>query len=409
MPSNWRSATWGELASLEYGKAIRGYKNAVGPYRVYGTNGPIGWHHESLYSGPSVIVGRKGAYRGVHYAPGPFYAIDTAFYLKPKVEFDMRWAYYQLLTQDINGMDSGSAIPSTSRDEFYQLPVLVPPIAEQREIAAVLGSLDSRIELLLETSKSLEAISTNIFKSWFIDFDPVRAKAEGRDPEGMSADIATLFPSEFVDSELGPIPKGWTIACLKDQVTVERGLSYKGNGLCGPGEGIPMHNLNSIYEGGGYKYEGLKYYRGDYKTRHLVCAGDLVVTNTEQGHEHRLIGFPGVVPGRFPQGLYSHHLYKVVPVSAATVGREYIYHLLQAPAVRDQVIGCANGSTVNMLKIEGLQIPMFVCPTEEIAWVFEGISSDIRKKVECNYDQAEALIGLRDTLLPRLLSGNMSV
>ena len=102
---------WGELATLEYGKSLRGYVSTDGRYRVYGTNGPIGWHSEPLCPHASVIIGRKGAYRGVHYSPDPFFVIDTAFYLKPKVGLDTRWAYYQLLTQDINGMDSGSAIP----------------------------------------------------------------------------------------------------------------------------------------------------------------------------------------------------------------------------------------------------------------------------------------------------------
>lgn len=324
-----------------------------------------------------------------------------------------RWLSFCLrspFSQRQLGLSANTTVQTTiNLKDLRQLPIPMPPSSERDAITEILSALEDRIDCLNDEMMSLESIASAIFKSWFIDFDPVRAKAEGREPEGMSADTAALFPGEFVDSELGPIPKGWTVACLKDHVAVDRGLSYKGNGLCGPGEGIPMHNLNSIYEGGGYKYEGIKYYRGDYKERHLVGAGDLIVTNTEQGHEHRLIGFPGVVPSRFTRGLYSHHLYKVVPRSGMTVGREFIYHLLRDPAVRDQVIGCANGSTVNMLKIEGLQIPRFVCPTEESSRVFEGISSEIRRKVECNFGQSEALMGLRDTLLPRLLSGILSV
>src|SRR5688572_2514157 len=122
--AEWQKKKWGDLATLEYGKALTDYRQDLGKYRVYGTNGPIGWTNSYLYDKSSVIVGRKGAYRGIHFAKEPFFVIDTAFYLKPKQEFDMRWAYYQLLTQDINGMDSGSAIPSTSRDEFYGLSLL---------------------------------------------------------------------------------------------------------------------------------------------------------------------------------------------------------------------------------------------------------------------------------------------
>ena len=143
----WRQTTWGELATLKYGKALRDYKNGSGDNRVFGTNGPIGYTSSEPHSkGPGVIVGRKGAYRGVHYANGPFSVIDTAFWLSPTEQIDLRWAYYELLTHDINSMDSGSAIPSTSRESFYQMPVALPPIEEQRGIAATLGALDDKIE-----------------------------------------------------------------------------------------------------------------------------------------------------------------------------------------------------------------------------------------------------------------------
>lgn len=143
----WRHCDWGDIAELRYGKALRDYQRDSGPTQVFGTNGPIGWtdtppHHD----GPGVVVGRKGAYRGIHYARGPFAVIDTAFWLLPRHELDLRWAYYELLTHDINGMDSGSAIPSTSREAFYAMPVAVPSIDEQRAIAATLGALDDKID-----------------------------------------------------------------------------------------------------------------------------------------------------------------------------------------------------------------------------------------------------------------------
>ena len=186
----WQERRWGDLATLEYGRALRGYDTPEGMFRVFGTNGPIGWHDEALYAHPGVIVGRKGAYRGIHYSAEPFFVIDTAFYLKPKVEMDVRWAYYELLTQDINLMDSGSAIPSTSREEFYSLPVSVPPPSEQRAIAHVLGTLDDKIELNRRMNETLEAMARALFKSWFIDFDPVRAKAALRNHSPLEGESA---------------------------------------------------------------------------------------------------------------------------------------------------------------------------------------------------------------------------
>jgi type I restriction enzyme S subunit len=87
MAGEWRECVWGDLATLEYGKGLRGYDSGKGPYLVFGTNGPIGWHDEALCTHPTVIIGRKGAYRGVHFSAGPCFVIDTAFYLEPISEF----------------------------------------------------------------------------------------------------------------------------------------------------------------------------------------------------------------------------------------------------------------------------------------------------------------------------------
>lgn len=169
MHNNWKQTTWGELATLEYGKGLTSYDSAKGDYPVYGTNGLIGWYSKPLFDKAGVIIGRKGAYRGVHYSKIPFFVIDTAFYLKPKTEVDLRWAYYQLLTLDINSMDSGSAIPSTSRPDFYALPVLFPPLPEQRAIAEVLGALDDKIELNRRMNRTLESLAQAVYRHWFVD------------------------------------------------------------------------------------------------------------------------------------------------------------------------------------------------------------------------------------------------
>jgi len=139
VPAGWNLKRWGEIATLEYGKSIRDYRESSGKYRVWGTNGPIGYHEEALCNSAGVVIGRKGAYRGVHYSPEPFFVIDTAFYLKPKAALDLKWAYYELLRFDINSMDSGSAIPSTSRDDFYGIPVIVPPLEIQAAFGKIVG------------------------------------------------------------------------------------------------------------------------------------------------------------------------------------------------------------------------------------------------------------------------------
>jgi type I restriction enzyme S subunit len=157
-PRGWRRCKWGDLISLEYGKSLSNYAENNEAFPVFGTNGKIGTCSQALCNYPSIVVGRKGAYRGVHFSSTPFFVIDTAFYVKPKEQIELRWAYYELLRHDINGMDSGSAIPSTSREDFYSLPVLAPPIELQRSFVMLLNPFWTRQEKNAEESSTLSAL-----------------------------------------------------------------------------------------------------------------------------------------------------------------------------------------------------------------------------------------------------------
>lgn len=320
--------------------------------------------------------------------------------------------YWALRTPHYRSHCRGHATGTTNlglpREDFLAYP-LPQPSDELLSFVEMLEAIERRITLLRRTNATLEAIAQAVFKSWFVDFDPVRARAEGREPEGMDAATAAQFPCEFEDSELGPIPKGWNVSALEQHIDAERGLSYKGAGLASAGEGLPMHNLNSVLEGAGYKYAGIKYYSGAYKDRHLALAGDIIVANTEQGHHHRLIGFPAIVPQRYPSGVFSHHLYRVRAKPGSPLAREWIYWCLRTTGVRDQIIGCANGSTVNMLKPAGLKIPKFVAPPLGLSSTFAEIAATFRLRQEVNVESAELLGELRDTILPRLIYGKLSL
>lgn len=232
----WRASTWGDEISLEYGKALRGYESARGRVRVFGSNGPVGWTDKALAAGPGVILGRKGAYRGVQYSEADFFVIDTAYYVVPKTDLDMRWLYYAIQHHKLGEIDDGSPIPSTTRAAVYVRELDVPPKDVQREMARILGSVDDKIAINRRINQTLEAMAQAIFKSWFVDFDPVKAKItakqEGHDPlrgamsaisgkpdaeldalppeqyEQLAA-TAALFPDEMEESEFGDIPKGW--------------------------------------------------------------------------------------------------------------------------------------------------------------------------------------------------------
>lgn len=268
----------------------------------------------------------------------------------------------------------GATRRALTKSMIEDLDFIIPPLPEQRAIASILSSLDDKIDLLHRQNKTLEALAETLFRQWFVE------EAE----------------------------EGWSTTTLGEHTEVFRGLSYKGSGLSDESTGIPMHNLNSVYEGGGYKYEGIKYYKGDFRDKHVVKPGDIIIANTEQGHEFRLIGFPAVVSNYFGEsGIFSQHIYKLSILKSTYLTSQFIYYLIKTPKVREQITGATNGSTVNMLAIDGLQRPEFNIPPIEKVRLFSEIVKFHWKKKEENQLQISTLTRLRDTLLPKLMSGEV--
>lgn len=156
------------VVSLDFTRVQR-FECKDGEVPVFGTNGKIGTSHmEALCKFPSFIVGRKGAYRGVHYSSVPFSVIDTGFYAKPLNDsFDLKWAYYKFLTYDINSMNSGSAIPSTDRYELYKIAIELPSLEVQKKTVAILDSLSEKIECNNRINRNLLEPGTGIISGTF--------------------------------------------------------------------------------------------------------------------------------------------------------------------------------------------------------------------------------------------------
>lgn len=414
MLDEWRKCQWGDLVNLEYGKGLRGYENSDGPYLVFGTNGPIGKHSVPLCNHPGVIIGRKGAYRGVHYSNRPFFVIDTAFYLEPKEDIDLKWAYYELLTNDINSMDSGSAIPSTSRDAFYSLPVNVPPLQIQHSIAHVLGSLDDKIELNRQINETLEEIANSIFKSWFVDFDPVRARIEGRLPYGMNSDTAGLFPDSFEDSELRNIPRGWQITSLADVTTFMLGGDWGNNvptkdatdpAYCIRGADIP--DLQS----GGMGKMPLRYLKPSSLEKRRLLEGDIVI-EISGGSPTQSTGRPVLITEalklEIPYPLVCSNFCRMLRLTPK-VSPVFIYLWLRWLYVSDAFLEYENGTT----GIKNLALTIFseqkrlLLPPLLILNQFEQAVNPLFSALHSNVSQSRTLVAIRDALLPKLLSGEI--
>ena len=224
----WPLVPAGEIFKLTYGRALTAPARRPGNVPVYGTNGRCGTHDAALFEGPGVILGRKGqGPLGVEWSDGPYWVIDTAYTLTPlRKDIDLKFAYYLLKFIGLNHLKDGTSNPTLSRETFGAQALPFPPSHTQRAIAHILGTLDDKIELNRRMNATLEAMARALFRSWFVDFDPVRAKMEGRDT-GLPKDIADLFPDRLVDSAIGRVPEGWAVARLTELMLInpKRSLS----------------------------------------------------------------------------------------------------------------------------------------------------------------------------------------
>lgn len=364
------------LSSIE-----RVTKKGIYPY--YGASGIVDYIDNYIFDGNYVLISEDGENLNTRNTPiaflakGKFWVNNHSHILKGKKEFINNLLIYFFANLDLTPYITGAVQPKLSKENLLSIPIYLPRSENaQKLITESLICLDDKIDLLNRQNKTLEALAETLFRQWFIE----------------EAD------------------ESWEVTTLKENTIVFRGLSYKGSGLTNEKNGLPMHNLNSVFEGGGYKYSGIKFYNGEYREKHLVSPGEIIVTNTEQGHRFRLIGFPAIVPDYFGKiGLFSQHIYRLVPNAETYLTNEYLYYLLMEPGVREQIIGATNGSTVNMLAIDGLERPEFKLPPENKIKAFTMIVKDYWKKKTVNQNQIRTLTQLRDTLLPKLMSGEVRV
>ncbi|MCK4730146.1 MAG: restriction endonuclease subunit S [Candidatus Aenigmarchaeota archaeon] len=397
IPKDWEIKKWGDLATLEYGKGLKGYKNNNGKYPVYGTNGKIGWCDEPLWSKEGVIIGRKGAYRGVHFSKIPFFVIDTAFYLKPKLDFHIKWAYYELLTQEINNMDAGSAIPSTTREDFYNLNVKYLPITEQKAIAKILSNLDDKIEFLQKQNKILEEIGRTIFRHWFVDFE---FPDENGKPYKYSG-------GEMIKSELGEIPKGWSIGILKEVIEkIESGKRPKG-GIKEIESGVPSIGAENILGLGKYDYSKTKLISEDFfKTlkQGIIKSKDVLLYK-----DGAKLGRKSLFMNNFPFEKCCINEHVFILRGNSQINQFYLYFWLDQKNMTEKIINLnSNCAQPGITRAGVLSLPIII-PKLSILNEFNNALEQLLTRLFANCLQIQTIQKTRDLLLPKLMSGKIRV
>ena len=397
MSAGWRSSTLGEFVRLQRGHDLTASEQKPGDIPIMGSAGPNGTHGTALANGPGVVVGRSGASAGrVHFSEIDYWPHNTCLYVTDFLGNSPRFAYYLLQTLDLASFNSGSAQPSLNRNFLYAIPVKIPVRVEQDRIVLLLQSLDDRITLLRETNATLEGIAQALFKSWFVDFDPVRAKMQGRAPEGMDEATAALFPDSLEESELGLVPTGWRVSELGDHTCyLSRGISpkYIENG------GIAVINQKCIRD---FSVDLSKARRHDTEQRKTdgreLCRGDILVNSTGVGTLGRVAQ---ILSLEQPAIVDSH-----VTVMRADASITWNYLGLSIMMRQSEIEDMGEGSTgqTELSRSKLAKLKLLISP-KVILQVFDDAIVPLREKFSTNQIQGQTLATLRDTLLPRLISG----
>ena len=300
------------------------------------------------------------------------------------------------MQEQLKSRATGTTVLGIKQSELRKLGIRIPPFALQRSATGVLKALDDRITLLRETNATLEAIAQALFKSWFVDFDPVRAKQAGCAPEGMDEATAALFPDEFEESELGAVPRGWRVGSLSD-LSVLNPESWSAKSHPETLAYVDLANTkdNVIAEISEFSFD-----EAPSRARRVLRDGDTIVGTVRPGNRSfafvsnagsNLTGSTGFAVLRPLQKENTEFVY----LTATAEGNiEYLAHVADGgayPAVRPEVVS-------------GLQC---VVPDAGVLQAFHEVAEPVFARVAANHQQAQTLATLRDTLLPRLISGQL--
>ncbi|MDO8767833.1 MAG: restriction endonuclease subunit S [Burkholderiaceae bacterium] len=299
----------------------------------------------------------------------------------------------------------GSTVDRIPLVGFGTFPISIPSLNTQKQIVGILKSIDDRITLLRETNTTLEAIAQALFKSWFVDFDPVHAKQQGREPEGMDASTAALFPDSFEESELGLVPMGWRVGTLADVTTVKGGFAYKSEAFGSVGS--PVVKIKNIIGDGTVDLLDAQFIAADMaeKTKRFALVdGDIVIAMTGA-----TIGKTGVVITEKNQIPYlNQRVAKFEPNSSGNQNSWFVFVAFQNSSIFDQVVNTASGSAQPNISTSGIESVRLVLPSShELLKAFDNIAAQLFKGWIANQKQIQTLANLRDTLLPRLISGQL--
>jgi type I restriction enzyme S subunit len=406
MANEWGERLLGELTENFDGRRVpvKEVDRNPGPYPYYGASGIVDFVDKYLFDGEYLLIAEDGENLRSRNTPvaflarGKFWVNNHAHIVRGNDKADTRFLMYALSHADIGGYLTGSTMPKLTQGNLNRIPVQVPLLPEQRAIALVLGSLDDKIELNRDMTGTLETMARTLFTSWFVEFGPVRAKVEGRDT-GLPRRIGELFPSAFDDSDLGEIPKGWRLGAFREVVEISRDQV---NPMESPTARFSHFSIPAFDDGRWPKYEE----GADIKSlKFRVDSGAVLLSKLNPEIER--VWLVDVAPHEL--AICSTEFLVLRPLEPFT--SSYSYCLTRSPVFRQQIEGLVTGTSKSHQRAQadsvlGLSV---VVPPPPVVKAFESYAAEWLARAWTARRESHALTALRDTLLPKLISGEVRV
>ncbi len=372
----WKKYKLGEILTIKYGKDHK--RLAEGNIPIYGSGGIMRYGEESLYEGPSILIPRKGSLNNIMYSDKPFWTVDTMFWTIINEDLaNPLFVYYSICKKDFASLNVGSAVPSLTVPVIEDIDILLPSKEIQNRIVTILKSLDDKIKVNRRINDNLEQQAQALFKAWFIDFAP-------------------FVSGDFVESELGLIPKDWKAVSLSAIANYINGLAMQKYRPMDGESGLPVLKIKELGQGRTDNSSelcspsliGSKYIIDDGDII-FSWSGTLMVKVWCGGkcglNQHLFVVKPKEYPKWFAYQWTKHHL-------------DNFIHIAKDKAV-----------TMGHIKRGELDKAKVVVPDETNMATIDLMMKPLHNQIISNMKESRRLASLRDTLLPRLMSGELKV
>lgn len=365
--SQWIKTKLGEIVILNYGKALKAQDRNAGSIPVYSSGGLTGWHNKALINEQGIIIGRKGTVGKAYLTYGPFWCIDTAYYILPNPsKYDFVFLFYLLKTLGLEELNEDSAVPGLNRDTAYSQEILLPSLPEQKAIASVLSSLDDKIDLLHHQNKTLESMAETLFRQWF-DVDS--------NDEWQEKNVLDIFTLVGGGTPKTSVAEYWT-----DEIPW-----ISGGDISAAHQGYLYSTEKSI------SLAGLQ-----NSSAKLLPKNSTVISARGTVGKYALLA---------RDMAFSQSNYGIV----SKIGSYPFFIYLLVGFIVDDLLTAAYGSVFDTITTRTFESVNLKFPSLNSIEKFNEEISPIFSKKETNTQQIKTLEKLRDTLLPKLMSGEVRV